>query len=288
MSIHRPISLMHGEDMFDASLPIYVNRATEDFRLTEHRHDFLEITFVSEGSGTHHLGDDSFPVAHGDIFLLPVGVSHVFRPTTATPKHPLIVYNCVIDPEAALRLVRSVPGGAELEPFLAATHYRRFRDSHGEFHRLFQRLHYECQSKLPGREAALYQGVLGLLIYLFRLDGKNGEPAASAVAPAGLETVIETIHGRFDHELPVREMAAIAGVGERHFHRMFAKVTGMSFKSYHQNVRIREACRLLRTTDRKIGDIASAVGYQDIAYFNSLFKRMNGQSPRVYRNGEKE
>ncbi|NBD25427.1 AraC family transcriptional regulator [Paenibacillus glycinis] len=283
MPIQRPIAQMHGKDFFDSALPIYVNRAVETYQLTEHRHDFLEISYVSEGAGTHHLGEEAFPVAHGDIFLLPVGVSHVFRPSNASPEHPLIVYNCVIAPEAARRLAEAVPGGEALLPFLETVHYRRYRDPHGEFHRLFQRLHYEYLSAQPAREAALHQGVLGLLLYLFRLDGRSDASAASAILPAGLETVLATIHSRFDQDLPAKRMAALAGIGERQFHRLFARQTGMSYKTYHQNVRISEACRLLRTTDRKISDIASAVGYQDIAYFNGLFKRKNGVTPSVYR-----
>ncbi|QHT63262.1 AraC family transcriptional regulator [Paenibacillus lycopersici] len=281
MTIQRPVFLLAGKDFFDPALPIFVNRAVEDYLLTEHRHDFIEISYVSEGSGTHHLGEEAFPVTHGDIFLLPVGVSHVFRPSS---RHPLIVYNCVIAPDAVLQLLQAVPGGSEMLPFLASPGYRRYRDTYGEFHRMFQRLHDEYLADRPGRETALYQNVLGLLVYLFRLDGRNAAASADAAVPTGLETVIATIHGRFDQELPAREMAAAAGVGERQFNRLFMKRTGMSFKAYHQNVRIREACRLLRATDRKISDIASAVGYQDIPYFNELFKRKNGVSPREYRN----
>ncbi|MBO7748972.1 helix-turn-helix transcriptional regulator [Paenibacillus sp. MWE-103] len=286
MAITRPIRQMLGKDLFDPALPIFVNRAVETFQLTEHRHDFLEISYVGEGAGTHHVGAETFPVAHGDIFFLPVGISHVFRPSTAAPKHPLVVYNCVIAPEAARRLAEAVPGGEALLPLLASGGCRRFRDPYGEFYRLIQRLHYEYLTDQPGREASLHQGVLALLLCLFRLDARQGGESGTAVASTRFETVLETIHGRFDQELTARELAAIAGIGERQFHRLFAKQAGMPLKAYHQNVRIREACRLLRTTDRKISDIAAAVGYQDIAYFNALFKRKNGMSPRAYRKGE--
>ncbi|QHW32790.1 AraC family transcriptional regulator [Paenibacillus rhizovicinus] len=283
MTIQRSIFMLAGKDLFDPALPIYVNRSVEDYNITEHRHDFLEIVYVSEGAGTHHLGEEAFPVAHGDIFFLPVGISHVFRPASTSPQHPLIVYNCVIAPDAALQLLRSIPGGTTLQPLLESPRYRMYRDPYGEFHRLFQRLHYEYLSDQPGRETALYQGVLGLLLHLFRLDGKSEAAGANAIVPNGLETVISAVHSRFEQELPAKGMAAIAGIGERQFHRLFLKQTGMSFKAYHQNVRINEACRLLRTTDRKISDIASAVGYQDMPYFNGLFRRKNGVSPREYR-----
>ncbi|MBM7568863.1 AraC family transcriptional regulator [Paenibacillus sacheonensis] len=284
MTLRRPILLYTGETFFDPALPVYVNRVAENYELTEHRHDFLEISFVGEGAGTHHIGEEGFPVAQGDIFFLPVGVSHVFRPSAAAPKHPLIVYNCVIAPEAALRLVGAVPGGAVLRPLLESQQYRRFRDSNGDFHWMFQRLHDEYQTDRPGREAALYQGVLGLLLYLFRMDSRSDASGAAVLVPDGVEAVIAAVHGRFEQELPAKQMAAIAGVGERQLHRMFKKHAGMPLKAYHQNVRIREACRLLRDTDRKISDIASAVGYQDITYFNELFKRKNGVSPREYRS----
>lgn len=44
-----------------------------------------------------------------------------------------------------------------------------------------------------------------------------------------------------------------------------------------------EAMRLLRFTDRTVGEIAHAVGYSDPLYFSRAFKRFAGRAPQAYR-----
>ena len=281
MTVQRPIVMLKGGEFFFHELPIYVNRAVETFDMIEHSHDFLEVSYVGEGSGTHHTGEASASVARGDIFLIPVGVSHVFRPSSVSKEKPLIVYNCIFSVEAFDRLLAAFPGGGPVRELLSATKLRRYEDRHGEFHRLFQQLHYEYAASRPGREAALYLGVLDLLLYLHRTDA---EPETEDVSvPSGLDAALRYLHTRFDEPVSLARMAALAGVGERQFHRLFTKYTGMTLTEYAQTVRVNEACRLLRTTDRKVGDIAASVGYHDISYFNALFKRIAGVTPRDYR-----
>jgi YesN/AraC family two-component response regulator len=58
----------------------------------------------------------------------------------------------------------------------------------------------------------------------------------------------------------------------------------MTFSSYLQKVRINNACRLLANTNNKIEEIAHFVGYSDTKFFNSIFKKVLGSTPREYRN----
>lgn len=291
MTIHRNIHSMWGHEFFTSGLPIFVNRAVESYDLAEHKHDFLEISYVCEGSGTHHSGDSSAPVSQGDVFVIPVGISHVFRPSSPSLKKPLVVYNCVVSVEAVEQLLESFPGWNGLAAPLGFREFRRYQERSGEFHRIFQKLHLEYASARPGREAALHVHLLELLLFLLRLEADGGTEGTSPSPPSvasDIDKVIDCIHTRFDAAVSVRELAELAGIGERQLHRLFKRHTGMTVTSYVQDVRIREACRLLRTTSRKVSDIAAAVGYQHLTYFNSLFKAQTGESPREYRKKSRE
>lgn len=50
-----------------------------------------------------------------------------------------------------------------------------------------------------------------------------------------------------------------------------------------KEVRIKEAVRLLETTNMKIQDVAVAVGYNSSRYFNSVFRSIMGIKPSEYR-----
>jgi AraC-like DNA-binding protein len=58
---------------------------------------------------------------------------------------------------------------------------------------------------------------------------------------------------------------------------------GTTFKAYLNELRLTEASRLLRTTDRTVSEIAFAVGYNGIAHFNRVFRERFGVAPGEHR-----
>ena len=59
----------------------------------------------------------------------------------------------------------------------------------------------------------------------------------------------------------------------------------MTFTEYVTGKRMEKAKELLRTTNKRSGEVAFAVGYRDPHYFSFLFKKTQGCTPRVYRAG---
>lgn len=72
-----------------------------------------------------------------------------------------------------------------------------------------------------------------------------------------------------------------------HFSRMFKKQTGTNFSDYVTDKRLEHACHLLVTTDMKISDIVSTMGYQNVNYFNKIFKLKFNITPSQYRKQNK-
>lgn len=50
-----------------------------------------------------------------------------------------------------------------------------------------------------------------------------------------------------------------------------------------QQVRVRKACELLRSTRLSVQEIAEQVGYQDVTYFIRMFKKHEQVTPLKYR-----
>ncbi len=91
------------------------------------------------------------------------------------------------------------------------------------------------------------------------------------------------IHAQAAEPQNVKDLAAIAGVGERTFQRRFAKATGLRPTEYLQHVRIAKARETLELTNRSVEQIAWQVGYQDPAAFRKVFQRLTGIAPNLYR-----
>lgn len=66
--------------------------------------------------------------------------------------------------------------------------------------------------------------------------------------------------------------------------QLFKNTFGMYFKEYFLQVRMNEAKRLLRQTDRKVYEIAEDVGFNNADYFVTQFEKLIGVSPSKYRN----
>lgn len=57
----------------------------------------------------------------------------------------------------------------------------------------------------------------------------------------------------------------------------------MKLVAYLNHVRLADAVRLLRETNRSIADIADAAGFSDQSYSDKRFKRAFGRTPKEFR-----
>lgn len=63
----------------------------------------------------------------------------------------------------------------------------------------------------------------------------------------------------------------------------FKQYAQVNFVNYLKTIRMKEAKRLLETSELKILDISKAVGYENEKHFMKLFKEICGVSPSEYR-----
>ncbi|WP_343059891.1 AraC family transcriptional regulator [Saccharibacillus deserti] len=298
--MRRSVGRLLGTYFFEEELPVYVNRAAESFDMLEHTHDFVELTYVCEGAGVHYIGEHNMRVSRGDVFFIPVGVSHVFRPAAPGRGRELIVYNCIFPIGYLLHLERLFPDTAPLlarfrEPGSA---WFKLRDS-GEFHGWFKSLYREYTARQPGCEAVLTALVIRILVELYRKRadespsraGEDSDKAAAALfghtrsgsSEASIGQAMQEIEQRYAETLTLGELARQAGLSERQFSRLFVRQTGLNFSTFLQNTRVEAACALLSSSNMGIAEIAAAVGYGDLKFFYRLFKRKTGVTPMAYR-----
>jgi AraC family transcriptional regulator len=83
--------------------------------------------------------------------------------------------------------------------------------------------------------------------------------------------------------LPTSTLAAIARLSEFHFARAFKQSFGMPPHRYLIERRLDVAAELIRTTERRMSQIATDVGFFDQSHFTRLFVRKMGETPCKYR-----
>lgn len=127
----------------------------------------------------------------------------------------------------------------------------------------------------PEWEAALRTALSGLSQAVLRAKQKHRHPAVGFVENLLAE--------RFDEDLPVEEIAAMAGQSSSHLSRLFRNETGVSIVDYLTRIRMDEAKRILSVGGESIREVATAVGYKDPNYFARVFRRETGLTPREFR-----
>jgi len=81
----------------------------------------------------------------------------------------------------------------------------------------------------------------------------------------------------------VRELALAVRLSPAHLQRLFKHETGVHISDLLAESKLRNAARLLSTTDMEIKEIAYLAGYQHHSSFVRAFQRRFRQSPKEYR-----
>jgi len=117
----------------------------------------------------------------------------------------------------------------------------------------------------------------------FKREGINRvvlSGAYNSIAPA-----LNYISKFYYEEISVAKMAQACYLSTSHFRVIFKKVTGLAPLQYLENIRMRMAKTLLRSTKLSVLEVAENTGYNSISSFNRAFKASFGVTPSGYRGG---
>lgn len=287
-----------SENTFRNGELIFINKAVEQVEPHLHAHNFIEIAYVISGNGLHSIGDKEYSVSKGNLFIINYDVAHEFRSLPDSTQNPLTIYNCAFTPEF---LDLSLFGSKD---FSSITHHLLFKslfpdelenpvdinlleEDNRDISLIYDKMFKEYQLMNPGYIELLRAYLIELLIIVFRLYHKISSTYSSNSLKKNrnqlIENVINYLQINYASEIKLEELSLMAFISKNYFCKIFKKSTGMTVFEYTQKARIDEACKILRTTNKKIIEISSMVGYSNIKYFNEVFKKYTCKTPGEYR-----
>lgn len=98
-----------------------------------------------------------------------------------------------------------------------------------------------------------------------------------------LENVFAYMQTNFTQDIPLSKVAQIAGMTEVSFSRFIKKRTGKTYIESLNEIRLGHASRMLIETTHAIAEIAYKNGFNNLSYFNRIFKNKNGITPKEFR-----
>lgn len=95
--------------------------------------------------------------------------------------------------------------------------------------------------------------------------------------------ILDYIDAYLSSEMTLADLAALVGMSQFHFGRLFKQSLGLSPYQYLLQQRVERAKQLLKQTDKSIVEIALECGFNSHSHFGRKFRQLTGSTPRAYR-----
>ena len=253
-----------------------------------HTHDYIELVCISEGSATHRLQGENFPIRRGSIFIIPREVSHGYN---VHENENLSLYNILYQPENLpfdqLDL-NHIPGFKQLfMPLQNATviHFEIGEKDMAEITSLLEQFIRESEENKAGSRSCCLALMMLIMCKLARLYTGNLPPEAPQESV--IRQVQEFLNIHPPSECTINKLSKIAHMSRSNLLKLFKNSTGLSPRQYQLQRQLHKACNALKETELPIAVIAENCGFVDTNYFSRLFHKHIGVSPRQYRKENK-
>lgn len=244
------------------------------FESSYHWHDYYEMEFIIEGSGTHIVNDKQYELKRGDVYIITTSDFHSLKFETNDAKSITICF-----------FLRSLPPHItkkilHLGFSKVSLNDTQFKAMRYEFDFLL-----EQYTVLPDiNENALLQNAFERVILMFlNFALLNEQPKNSEKHLMPLQKVLTFVQQNYSKQITLEEAAAVAAMSTTHFSRYFKQNMNVCFVPYLNKVRCSIAAAFLSSTDMPIEDIATRTGYITPSYFSKVFRDIYGQPPTEYR-----
>ncbi|MCD7825657.1 MAG: response regulator [Clostridiaceae bacterium] len=111
-----------------------------------------------------------------------------------------------------------------------------------------------------------------------------GNPSSGSV----IDDIIHYIQHNYMDNIKLETLAPLFGYNSSYLGKIFTKKVGIGFNMFVDQVRIDASKKLLESTDLKVYEIAERVGYRNVDYFHTKFKKYVNQSPAEYRKANRD
>lgn len=250
-----------------------------------HAHSEMELTFIQKGEGMRYVGDSIQPFTNGDLVFLGSYLPHSW----ATYR------NETTENERVAAKVFQFPASL----FLELPEYRFLTSFFKEANRglyftnpsaaLLDKIHDFASFPRHLQVLRLFELVLELSAQKKRVPISK-KPASMLPGFQFLEKeeqrlagVLKWVHEQHAAGITLEQAANEAAMSKTYFCRWFRKINGYTFMQYLNRLRIEQACQMLVFSDKTVGEIAYASGFENISHFNRVFRTVKKQSPTALR-----
>ena len=125
-----------------------------------------------------------------------------------------------------------------------------------------------------------------LYSFLYTLNNSLKEKKNTSISTM-LSPAIQYMQNNYTQSFSTRDLADMCLLSEPYFRSLFKKQMNLTPTEYKNYLRIRRACELMINSGLSVNRTSEILGYENVQYFCTMFKRIVGCSPSQYRRGNK-
>lgn len=265
-------------NIYPCSIPL-------DFKQVQvHWHEEVEIISIKKGQGVVTVDMKPLPVCGGEAVVIFPGQLHgISQWGKGEMEYENIIFRLSMlmttqEDVCTLDFLGPLSGGQAQEP----VHIRPGMERYESIMRCITSLDLLCRDKSYGYQlgvkGALFS-LLGLLAPVFAPAGGEG-PRKSREK---MKMILEYVENHYGEKITVKDGAALCYYSNSHFMKYFKRYMGIPFTRYLNGFRLEKAVGYLRSTTMAVTDVAQRCGFDNLSYFNRLFRQKYRQTPGEYR-----
>ena len=260
----------------NASYPAMQHPETYDFKPQKGRIlDEFQIVYITEGSG--YFESNSIPRQHikaGTAIILFPNEQHSYAPSKQDGWSEFWIGFKGKFAEQIVSAGFFSPKEALINIGLSNSLIGLYRDAI----RVAEKESIGCQQLLSG----IVSHMLGHILYKHR-NSKESSNRTEDIINEARQLMRERIH----HSLTAKEIAKEMKVGYSWFRQSFKRTLGISPAQHMSRLLISRAKEMLISEEQTITEIADALGFESVGQFSTLFRKIEGVTPRQFRGENK-
>jgi len=247
----------------DALVTAFDTVRPQGFYFEGEMHDFWEMVYVASGRAVATADERIYELSEGQLLLhKPLEFHRIWSAEGSAP-HLLLL------------------------SFHAKGDMRRFE---GGFYTLneTQRQEYETlakhfiKAKNTKTDDAAHRAAAALETFLLGLPKTVQTADRSTLAHSQFRTIVETMEAHRCEMLSVADIAALCNMSVGNMKRIFSLFADCGVAKYFLKLKLRHARRLLQE-GMSTTAVAAELGFNEPAYFCTVFRRETGMTPKEYR-----
>ena len=277
---------LHGDTMLPAAL-YTVTHNNMGRILPHHWHSELEFIYIEVGKAIFTIDNEDILVNAGECIFVNSGHIH-----SGVSKTQVCSYSSVVFSTNFLSNIfdacHEFFDGIITNKFIIFQHYKCENPLQES---VISELKYIIK-ELENKDMAYALSIKSKLLWIFTMIFRNSlytikldthKDLLSTKKQNSLKLILSYIFQNYNKKLKLIEISEHLNLSPQYLCKFFKELTGTNIVEYINHYRIDKASSLLKISSLSITDISLECGFENLSYFNRVFKKQLGCTPTGYR-----